>query len=295
MVDQPLVSIIIVTYNSSKFVEETLESVKNLDYNHDKIEVIISDDCSRDHTPEICKKWIENNKHSFYSCHFIQTLGNKGIAANYNYALKHTKGEWIKYIAGDDRLKPNCISTFVNNIESSDNIICCYWERFEKDNLFLGVKGHEPLKEKNQLKAIVKSNFFRVVHGPTLFLRRSFLIEQNGFDEKYMFAEDYPLCMRYLINGGHIKQIEKPLVEYRCYSDSVSAKADDKFIQSLYNAVIDFLPKAALKCKLPFHWYHYKLLSFEISGKTENRVIKVLIYLLKIIDYLSYKNKLNKF
>jgi alpha-1,3-rhamnosyltransferase len=52
-----LVSIVVVTYNSSKSVLDTLESVKAQTYQN--IEIIITDDCSTDNTVEICRHWIE--------------------------------------------------------------------------------------------------------------------------------------------------------------------------------------------------------------------------------------------
>ena len=59
----PLVSVSVITYNSSKTVLETLESVKTQTYPN--IELIISDDCSPDNTVEVCREWIEQNKERF--------------------------------------------------------------------------------------------------------------------------------------------------------------------------------------------------------------------------------------
>jgi alpha-1,3-rhamnosyltransferase len=63
MIEQPLVSIVVITYNSSDYVLETLESAKDQTYKN--IELIISDDCSTDNTVEICKNWLEENKERF--------------------------------------------------------------------------------------------------------------------------------------------------------------------------------------------------------------------------------------
>ncbi len=54
--ENPLVSIIVCTYNSSKYVLETLESAKEQTYQN--VELIVSDDCSTDNTVELCRKWI---------------------------------------------------------------------------------------------------------------------------------------------------------------------------------------------------------------------------------------------
>lgn len=57
MMKNPLVSVIVITYNSSKYVLETLNSVAAQTY--DNIELIISDDCSVDNTVEICRNWLK--------------------------------------------------------------------------------------------------------------------------------------------------------------------------------------------------------------------------------------------
>jgi alpha-1,3-rhamnosyltransferase len=107
-INNPLVSIIVVTYNSSEYVIETLESAKKQSYRN--IELIITDDCSPDNTVEICRDWIEQNKERFVNAELISVEKNTGIAANCNRGIAKTKGEWIKLIAGDDLLCESCIN-----------------------------------------------------------------------------------------------------------------------------------------------------------------------------------------
>ena len=57
MNNQPLVSVPVITYNSAKFVLETLESIKAQTYQN--IELVISDDCSTDNTVQICRDWVD--------------------------------------------------------------------------------------------------------------------------------------------------------------------------------------------------------------------------------------------
>ena len=79
---QPLVSIVIITYKSSAYVLETLESAKAQTYRN--IELIVTDDCSPDNTVEICKDWIENNKDCFVRTELITVPENTGISLNCN-------------------------------------------------------------------------------------------------------------------------------------------------------------------------------------------------------------------
>ena len=117
----PLVSVPVVTYNSSKYVLETLESIKAQTYQN--IELIVSDDCSTDDTVEICRKWIEENANRFVRTELITSPTNTGISANLNRAEAACRGEWVKPIAGDDLLLPDCIDICVNYVLNKENVI----------------------------------------------------------------------------------------------------------------------------------------------------------------------------
>ena len=113
MNNQPLVSVLVITYNSAKFVLETLESIKAQTYQN--IELIISDDCSTDNIVELCQKWVEENKERFVRTQIITSDLNTGVSANGNRGRDACQGEWIKGIAGDDLLMPNCVEDCVEN------------------------------------------------------------------------------------------------------------------------------------------------------------------------------------
>ncbi|NJO68906.1 MAG: glycosyltransferase family 2 protein [Bacteroidetes bacterium] len=66
-----LVSVIVVTYNSSEFVRYTLESIAKQRYQ--SIELIITDDCSDDNTIYLCNQWLINNKDRFVRTEIIQS------------------------------------------------------------------------------------------------------------------------------------------------------------------------------------------------------------------------------
>jgi glycosyltransferase involved in cell wall biosynthesis len=110
----PLVSIIVITYNSSRFVLETLESAKNQTYQN--IELIVTDDNSSDDTVYVCRKWIDENKTRFVRAELITAISNTGIPANINRGLKRVNGTWIKCIAGDDLLAKDCLTGLINYI-----------------------------------------------------------------------------------------------------------------------------------------------------------------------------------
>lgn len=78
---QPLISVVVITYNSSNTIIETLESISRQSYPN--IELIISDDCSKDDTVNKAQNWINSNGVKGL---VITAVKNEGIPANVNSA-----------------------------------------------------------------------------------------------------------------------------------------------------------------------------------------------------------------
>lgn len=122
--ENSLVSVVLITYNSSKYVLDTLESVKNQTW--DNIELIISDDGSTDNTTAICSNWLSENQNRFYNALLITVDENTGIPSNCNRGLRATKGEWLKTISGDFELDtmvkgPEALRTRIGAIKAQGN------------------------------------------------------------------------------------------------------------------------------------------------------------------------------
>ena len=91
-----LVSVPVITYNAADFIEETLESIFN--QTHDKIDLIIADDCSKDTTLQLVENWCSQPrvKQRFVSIKIITVPKNTGITANYNRGVKACEGARLK-------------------------------------------------------------------------------------------------------------------------------------------------------------------------------------------------------
>lgn len=281
----PKISVVVITYNSSKYVLETLESVKNQDYSN--LELIVSDDCSTDDTFKICKKWVSDNATRFCRAVVVQTEKNGGICVNYNRGLKEVQGTWVKYIAGDDILLPHCISTYVSELRmSQDKIMLCgiirFFDSSINENSCILPTYFGELTNREQEKFLVRSG--TVVPGPTLFLETETLRNLGGFEECYPFIEDYPLCMKYLSKGYHIHLANHCLIRYRVYQESVS-RGDSRFSVSILNAIDYYAPKAAWKNRQYLWWYHYRINAI-IRNLPNSR--KWIGYILRSVDIINY-------
>jgi len=236
----PLVSIIVITYNSSKYVLETLESAKAQTYQY--IELIVSDDCSTDNTVEICRQWIEKNKERFVRAEIITVIENTGIPANCNRGVKASKGEWLKLIAGDDLLYPKIIDEYNNILGTLNNqtFICSNYDLINENSEII---GNIDLSKTNYFnKCKTPNQQFRIslrisgtVPPLTAFYSREMYNHVSGFDEDYKLLEDYPFFLKLNKMGYYAFLLNKSLASYRKTSSSVTSK--DRVLGKIFHPI----------------------------------------------------------
>ena len=94
-----LVSVIMPSYNTAKYIAETIESVCNQTYPY--WELIIVDDCSTDETDAVVAKYLSDTR-----IRYLKNERNSGAAISRNYALREAKGKWVAFLDSDDVWHP---------------------------------------------------------------------------------------------------------------------------------------------------------------------------------------------
>ncbi len=123
-----LVSICIPTYNGEKYLQEALDSVKAQTYKN--IEVIISDDVSKDRTLEICERFKNEVNFPVYIYHHQPA----GIGANWNNCIEKASGEYIQFLFQDDILHPICIEEKLKYLKQNNlKAVCCKREIIDEN------------------------------------------------------------------------------------------------------------------------------------------------------------------
>lgn len=253
MNNQPLVSVPVITYNSAKFVLETLESIKAQTYQN--IELIISDDCSTDNTVELCQKWVEENKERFVRTHIITSETNTGVSANLNRAEVKCHGDWIKGIAGDDILMPTCVEEFIKYVSIHPNIQCvfCKMEGFGRSQEEVNEYMNRCF-DYSFFTLTVAQQYHRLIFNgncvpaPTLFYSKE-LVTSNRLsnDERIPMVEDYPKWMNLTKSGVQLQLLDKMLVRYRLSENSISTTSTPSLKVNQSNSLIYiyylFLPR----------------------------------------------------
>lgn len=93
-----LVSIIMPSWNTGRFIAESIQSV--LDQTYTKWELLIVDDCSTDNTDEVVKSFSDSR------IKYYKNEKNSGAALTRNRAIREAKGEWIAFLDSDDLWEP---------------------------------------------------------------------------------------------------------------------------------------------------------------------------------------------
>lgn len=280
----PLVSIVVVTYNASKYVLETLESAKAQTYMN--IELIISDDSSKDDTVEICRNWVEENKSRFVRVQLITSEINTGIPGNCNRGYRAAEGAWIKGIGGDDILMNRCIELNMGHVEEGCKVLFSNMQTFIVEN---GERKLLNILPKNddlkffELNAHDQYSFFldkSFLIAPTGFIERDVFIKVGGFDERFICFEDLPFYLALTKSGYKFSHFNQITVLYR-KGEGVTSQNKTLLHPKLRRSVLDF-ERIILFKAIP--WYN---ISFFVG------------YFYNLIDYYLafylFKNKRSRF
>ena len=102
-----LVSVIMPSYNTAKYIGETIKSVQAQTY--ENWELIIVDDCSTDNTDSAVEPFLSDER-----IRYLKNSRNSGAAVSRNYALREAKGKWIAFLDSDDLWLPDKLEKQIN-------------------------------------------------------------------------------------------------------------------------------------------------------------------------------------
>lgn len=194
----PLITIITVSYNAVKTIEDTIVSVLGQTYNN--IEYIIIDGGSTDGTLDIIKKY--QDKITYWV-----SEPDKGIYDAMNKGIAKANGELIGIINADDWYELNAIEQSVEIYKQ---------ERFDVlyGNMnFLRRKGYIlKITPPENIKKIKKK---MIICHPSCFITKNAYNKWGLYDKSFKIAADYDLLLRYYIKGAIFKKVNFLIANFR--------------------------------------------------------------------------------
>ena len=273
----PLVTVCVITYNSEKYVFDTLESISSQSYQN--IELIVSDDCSSDGTVELVDAWLEKNKSRFVSVQLITAQKNTGVTGNCNRAYKAAHGVYVKDIGGDDMLLPEyierCISYFSEHLDCSA-LFTDMRLYVEEKNKFVNSKVDKKLYDlsaEQQYFAMQQRDY--QIPTPAVIYKTATIKQLGYFDERFPMWEDGPMYFKLTKHGIKLEFLDFIGVTYRVRENSLSNKVPYQHKISL----ADF--------------YFKEILQTEIHKNLFKTIFHVLKFCLFKMSFIPFVNSLS--
>ena len=208
MVD--LVSIITPTFNSAKYITETIQSVQKQSYKH--WEMIIIDDCSQDKTVEIVQNFMDDDSR----IHLIQLKKNSGAAKARNAGIENISGKYMTFLDADDIWFPDFIENSIKTIKKTGiNFVFSSYKRSNEKLEF--VYSDFIVPEKVTYSDILKTNSISCL---TAFID----VEVLGIKKMpdILKRQDMGLWLQYLKKIPFALGIQEPKAIYRIRENSLS-------------------------------------------------------------------------
>jgi glycosyltransferase involved in cell wall biosynthesis len=254
----PLVSVIIPTYNRAEYVTQAVESVLNQTYS--EIETIVVDDGSTDGTAEVLSKYQDKISYMY------QERSERSKARNEGF--RHSKGDCIAFLDSDDVWLPTKIEKQVRVLNEQPDVGLVYTGvQFIDTNggpCAGGLCWDEPVR-KVLYEDLMTHNVITGSLSSILVLREC--LDRVGlFDESMITCEDLDLYRR-IAKYYEFNKIELPLVKIRIHGDNTQAEftrmakgwettiskisqdTPPEFEYYKYEAIIKLLSKIAALCK----------------------------------------------
>lgn len=288
--DIPLISICIPTYNGEKYLQEALDSVKAQTYRN--IEVIISDDDSKDRTLEIGERFKNEVDFPVY----LYNHEPAGIGDNWNYCIEKAHGEYVKFLFQDDILMANCLEIMLKYLldnrleiviskrniidEKSQNILegdwFCNYHDLQKP---AGIDFKDFIVFNKRM--INKVNFQRFIRDNIFGEPCVSLFSKKLFNKVGRFSTSLKQCLDYVyflrvLKTSRIGIIEEKLVSFRIHSNQTSnvnfmnqLNESEKLIRIIYNLFFFTLSLTNKKILLRriYPKFYYRLFSLRYKLK----------------------------
>lgn len=208
---QPLVSVVIATYNMGQYIGQAIESVLNQTW--DNLEIIVVDDGSTDNTQDVIRAFSDNKKVIYIKNE------NQGQPKAKNCGVKNAKGDFIAFCDADDLWEPNKLEVQMP-LFSSPKIGVVYSEvsNINPKNERFFRPSNEKRHAGHVIEKMLMENF---VPFGTSVIRRA-CVEKNGmFDEQFRMGIDWDLWLRYALDWEFAFTKERTYI-YRIWEGQMS-------------------------------------------------------------------------
>ncbi|MGP8200420.1 MAG: glycosyltransferase family 2 protein [Limisphaerales bacterium] len=243
----PKISVLIPTYNYARFLPEAIESVLAQDFAD--FELLIVDDCSADNTAAVVQPFCARDARVRFSVN----AANLGLANNWNHCLDQARGEYIKFLFGDDKLcHSQALGKMIALLERHSSATLAAAARVILDEKSKVVDVYQDLAEgchngRKIITACLMENGKNLVGEPSAVLFRK-SDARRGFDARHRQIVDVEMWF-HLLEKGDLAYTREPLCAFRCHPLQQTERNTDSGVAWKEHAV--FISSLAVQLRFP--------------------------------------------
>jgi succinoglycan biosynthesis protein ExoO len=236
---KPEVSVIIPTYNSEKYIAQSLESVFNQSYRN--LEVILIDDASQDSTVKIARSFDDRRLKIF------NHQQNRGVSYGRNFGIRQAQGRWIALLDSDDWYAPNRLEKLIaiGEAEAVDLIADDLWLINEEQTQhwstllmecrninFAEISAIDAVNFviSDRLSSINAKRTWSLGYTKPLIKREFLLQHQIWYNESLKVGEDFSLYLECLRHQAKYYLVNQPYYYYRTRNTSLSTRKPTEYL-----------------------------------------------------------------
>ena len=231
-------TIAILSYNSSKYIIEGLESIRfqvEKFGNGCSVQLIVSDDSSQDDTIRLVKNWSTHYEALFNEITILESENNEGTVANFHKMFHSIHGKYFITIGGDDILSSENVFKFMDLLDEYDLVTSfpiCLNDKGDifKDKNRLLRNYRDFIAAKYSKDTYVKKEIYGSLLHTVSTVYRKELYDRNieAFVKQFRLFEDDPRWFRILQASNNIMFYPRPIIIYRIRNNSVSHSISTK-------------------------------------------------------------------
>lgn len=213
----PLVSIILPTYNGSRYLAEAIESCLNQTYPH--WELIIVDDCSQDATPQIIAQYVARDRR----IRSIRHQTNQKLPGALNTGHAAAKGDYLMWTSDDNRFLSTALEELTRFLQEHSQVGVVYADSIliDEQGRYLQDYPAQPASRLAYMNAL----------GGCFLYRRTVYETLGGYDTELFLAEDYEFWLR-AYRKFELAPFHKILYEYRWHDQSLTKAASRREVRA---------------------------------------------------------------
>ena len=222
MVDKPLVSVVMATYNMSRYLPLAVGSV--LAQTYENIELLIVDDGSTDDTAKVVEPFLDDPRVKY------RVQENKGQASAKNHGVRESSGEYIAFLDADDMWASEKIDLQLPVFSRSGTLGVVYSRLvyIDENGTQLKVSDEELFRGRVSGPLLIR-NF---VGFSTSVVRKECFDRLGGFKEQIRMGIDYDLWLRFSTQY-EFDYVDRPLLYYRVWSGQMSNNCKGRYLSGI--------------------------------------------------------------